>query len=106
MGNLSSGTGSITTTMGNVSLSSGSTSTPLLNAHSAPNYTQGSSLPSSSSASRPVLLSNGAGASHVAPGRHPHSGSNSGNSGDLSLHASTESNSSLTMNPSSHKEVQ
>ena len=97
MGNLSSGTGALTTTMSNVSLSSGGTSTPLLNAHSAPIYTQGSSLSSSSSASRPASSSNGVGASHVAPVRHPHSGSNSGKSVDLRLHASTESNSSLTI---------
>ena len=102
MGNLSSGTGSITTTMGNVSLSSGSTSTNSLNAHSALNYTQGSLLPSSSSASCPASSSNGVGASHVAPGCHPHSGSNSGKSVELGPRASAESHSSLATNLSSH----
>ena len=102
MGNLSSGTGALTTSMSGVLLSS-STSTPQsLNAHSASNYTQDSSLSSGSFVSRPVLSSNEAGASHVAPGSHPHSGSNSGKSVEPSLRASGESNSSLTTNPSSH----
>ena len=53
MGNLSSGTGALTTSMSNV-LPSSSTSTPQpLNAHSVSNYTQDSSLSSGSFVSRP-----------------------------------------------------
>ena len=101
-GNLSSGTGALTTIMSNATLSSGSIATHLLNAHSAPIYTQDSSLPSSSSVSRTASSLNGADASHVAPGSHPHSGFNSGKSVEQSPRGSRESNSSLTTNPSLH----
>ena len=99
MGNLSSGTGALTT--GSV-LPSCSTSThQSLNAHSASNYNQDGIRPSGSFASRPGSSSIGAGASHVAPDSHPHSGSNSGKSVEQGVRGSAESYSSLTTNPSS-----